>query len=276
MASLAEHLTRRRTGVVLSSAFFGFYAHAGFMSALFKAGVKPNGIGGSSAGALVGAFSAAGYLDQFIPVLNTLRRKDFWDPGLPGGRPWGLLKGRRFSQLLETNLPVQRFEDCHTPLLTVSTNLETGRRHVDTTGALAPAVAASCALPFMFRAVVRDGDRHIDGGVIDKAPIEAMVNAFDLDAIVVHFIPSKTVGTPAPKGPRKFLDWALDISRDVSWQTQAALAEALGIEVYVVTSPYGGIGPFSMKRGAQVINTTQENVSAVLATPQETTRFAPI
>ncbi len=244
------------------------------MSALFESGVQPTAIGGSSAGALVGSFSAAGALEDFIPLLNDLRRKDFWDPGLPGGRPWGLLKGRRFSQLLETSLPVQTFEDCHTPLLTVSTNLETGRRHVDTSGPLVPAVAASCALPFMFRAVVRDGDRHIDGGVIDKAPIEAMIDEFDLDAIVVHFIPSKNISQPAPKGPRKFMDWALDITRDASWQTQAALAEASGVEVYIVTSPYGGIGPFSMKRGAQVVESTRQDATSVLTSDRSNTRFS--
>ncbi len=246
------------------------------MSALAAEGITPNAIGGSSAGALTGAFSACNRLNEFIPVLKSLRRKDFWDPGLPGGRPWGLLKGKKFKALLTDTLGKSTFEECDIPLLTVSTNLETGRRHIDTAGHIAPAVAASCALPFLFRAIVRNGDRHIDGGIIDKVPIEAMLDHFDLDTLIVHFIPSKRVGEPAPKGPRKFMDWALDISRDSGWQTQAALAEALGIEVYVVSSPNAKLGPFSMNRGASVIEETQQQSRTVLSMPHERLRFTKL
>ena len=274
MASLAEQLNGKRTGVVLSSAFFGFYAHAGFMSALDSDGVTPTAIGGSSAGALTGAFAASERLQSFIPVLKNLRRKDFWDPGLPGGRPWGLLKGKKLQTMLVDTLGTSTFEGCKIPLLTVSTNLETGRRHVDTRGPIVPAVAASCALPFLFRAVIRDGDRHIDGGIIDKVPIEAMIEHFELDALLVHYIPSKRVSEPAPKGPRKFMDWALDISRDSNWQTQAALAEASGVKVYVISSPNANLGPFSMKRGSEVIEAARTHTLSALQRPSERLRFS--
>ncbi len=246
------------------------------MSALAAEGISPTAIGGSSAGALTGAFAACERLESFIPILKGLRRKDFWDPGLPGGRPWGLLRGRKLQTLLVDTLGTSTFETCQVHLLTVSTNLETGRRHIDTTGPIVPAVAASCALPFLFRAVVRDGDRHIDGGIIDKVPIEAMIERFELDALLVHFIPSKRVSEPAPKGPRKFMDWALDISRDSNWQTQASLAEALGVKVYVVSSPNAKLGPFSMKRGAGVIEETYQRSLEAFSTPHERLRFAKL
>ena len=103
-----------------------------------------------------------------------------------------------------------------------------------------------------------------------------MLDHFDLDTLIVHFIPSKRVGEPAPKGPRKFMDWALDISRDSGWQTQAALAEALGIEVYVVSSPNAKLGPFSMNRGASVIEETQQQSRTVLSMPHERLRFTKL
>ena len=70
------------------------------------------------------------------------------------------------------------------------------------------------------------------------------------------------------------MDWALDISRDSNWQTQAALAEALGVEVYVVSSPNTNLGPFSMKRGAQVIEEARERTIEALKRPVARLRFS--
>ena len=271
-ASLSETLSKGRVGVVLSSGFFGFYAHAGFVQALGAAGIRSHVYAGSSAGALVAGFCAGGELDAFIPQLTSLRRKDFWDPAIRMGRPWGLLKGRRFLSLLDKLLPVKTFEVCKTPILTVATDLDSGERRVDTSGLLVPAIASSCALPFLFQPVVREGRRLADGGIIDKAPIEALIDHYELDALLVHLIHSRNVGIKAPSAPRKFLGWCLDNSRNASWRTQAALAEARGIPTYIIETEPSSIGPFSMKRGAKIIEQTRKRVAAQLS--QETLYFS--
>ena len=265
--SLSETLSEGRVGIILSSAFFGFYAHSGFVQALKGAGVKGSLYAGCSAGALVAGFAGADGLEDFIPKLIELRRKDFWDPTMHLGRPWGLLKGHRFLSLLEENLPVQRLEDCPTPTLMVSTDLENGTRRVDTTGALAPAIAASCALPILFRPLERDGRLYADGGIIDKAPIEPVMDRYDLDALLVHIIHSRSVGTKAPRAPRKLLNWSLDVCRSVGWRTQVALAEARGIPTYVVETAPSSIGPFSMKRGASIMDATRTRIIEELNQP---------
>jgi len=157
-------------------------------------------------------------------------------------------------------LPVKTFEECSTPLLTVATDIDSGERHVDTKGPLVPAIAASCALPFLFQPVLRDGRRHADGGIIDKAPIEPVINHYELDALVVHVIHSRSVGSKAPSAPRKFLNWALDNSRNASWRTQAALAEARSIPTYIVETEPSSVGPFSMRRGTKIIEDTRYRV----------------
>lgn len=153
--------------MALSSAFFGFFGHTGFVRALQDAGIRPVLYGGASAGAMVAAAAAAGRLEQFGDVALDLKRRDFWDPGVPFGAPPGLLRGRRFAALLERHLPA-RFDDCATPLVTVSTNLTRRRRHVDTTGALPEAVLASSASPILFKPVRRGGELHVDGGLVDR------------------------------------------------------------------------------------------------------------
>lgn len=265
--TLAASLEGRRVGIVLSSAFFGFYAHTGFMQALATTRTKGHVYAGSSAGALVAAFSATHELDNFLPVLLNLRRKDFWDPSVKLARNWGLLKGHRFQSLLESHLPISRFEECATPLLTVSTNLSSGTRHVDSKGPLAPAIAASCALPFLFQPVSRGTERYADGGIIDKAPIQAVIDRFQIDALVVHIVHSRTIGTRAPLAPRRFLNWSLDACRHASWQTQALLAEARGVATYIVETEPSSIGPFSMSRGGHILEETRLKVTHQLQQP---------
>lgn len=76
---------RGRTGVVFSSGFFGFFAHAGVLSALRERGIHPAGFSGSSSGAIVAAMAACDMPDDAIQrILFDLRKADFWDPDPPG------------------------------------------------------------------------------------------------------------------------------------------------------------------------------------------------
>ena len=104
---IAEDLKNKRIGVVFSSGFFGFFAHAGCLKALEELGIEPVGYAGTSSGAIAAAFAAAGLsAAQISAVLFNLRKQDFWDP-----EPWyktaasalklfrgslGYLKGERF------------------------------------------------------------------------------------------------------------------------------------------------------------------------------------
>ncbi len=79
-----EELKNKRIGVVFSSGFFGFFAHAGCLKALEELGVKPVGYAGTSSGAIIAAFAAAGLsAERISAILFNLRKQDFWDP-----EPW--------------------------------------------------------------------------------------------------------------------------------------------------------------------------------------------
>jgi NTE family protein len=55
-----EELKNKQVGVVFSSGFSGFFAHAGCLKALEELGIRPAGYAGTSSGAIVAAFAAAG------------------------------------------------------------------------------------------------------------------------------------------------------------------------------------------------------------------------
>jgi NTE family protein len=171
--------------LVLSSGFFGFYAHAGMLDALIDEGLVPIGACGSSAGALVAAAWASGLgARELTTTLASLRRDEFWDPA-PG---LGLLRGERFKTRLEQLLPVRRFEECPLPLAVSVFDVRERRTHVITRGEIAPAVVASCAVPFLFHPVRHDGRVLLDGGIRDRPGLAGSRHARRL----VHHLASRS------------------------------------------------------------------------------------
>ena len=96
---------------------------------------------------------------------------------------------------------------------------------------------------------------------------EPVIDRYELDALIVHIIHSRSVGTKAPRAPRKLLNWSLDVCRSAGWRTQVALAEARGIPTYVVETTPSSIGPFSMKRGASIMDATRARIVGELEQP---------
>ena len=165
MPTLRDWLAERPFTLVMSSGFFGFYAHTGVVTVLEEQGLRPTRIAGSSAGALVGALWGAGIPAARIrEELLGLRRSDFWDlwPGL------GLLRGGLFRALLERVLPVKTFEESPVPLALSVWDLLARRTAVLERGPLAPAIHASCALPVLFQPVRHEGRLYADGGIADR------------------------------------------------------------------------------------------------------------
>lgn len=262
--TLAERLRGRRVGVALSSAFFGFYGHAGFCRALRRRGIEPVGYSGASAGAMVAAFAASDALDRLPPIFARLQRRDFWDPTPFIGRPPGLLRGHKFRDLLAAHLPHTRFEQCPRALVTVATDLGRGARHVDAEGEIVPAVWASSALPILFRPVPRFGTLHADGGIVDKLPIRALLDRVDVDVLIAHLIPTRGLTAPLPATPGRFIERALDIARDDGWRHQVELARARGVEVVLVTTEPPRVNPFALRRGLRAMAVAEEQAAAIL------------
>lgn len=253
----------------MSSSFFGFYGHTGFLRALDARGVRPVAYSGASAGSMAAAFGAADGLDRLPRLFESLRRQDFWDPTPFFGRPPGLLRGHKLRDLLAAHLPVRDFEGCRGRLVTVATDLTHGRRHVDDSGEIATAVWASSALPILFRPVPRLGALHFDGGVVDKLPIRALIERAELDVVVAHIIPSSGLTSPPPWWPGGLIERALDVARDDGWRHQVALAEARGIEVHVVESNPPRVNPFKLHEGPKAMIAAERNVLMALDAPPE-------
>jgi NTE family protein len=238
--------------LVMSSGFFGFFAHCGVLQALLEAGLRPAGVAGSSAGALVAGMWAAGLEPADIrSELSALRREDFWDPGvglgplLPArgeGLGPGLLRGGRFRRKLEALIPGRTFGQCRAPLSVSAFDLRDRRTRVLDQSAprfpLAPAIHASCAVPGLFQPVWLEGRPLVDGGVADRPGLAGVLPG---ERVLHHHLISRSpwrrrrprpperpdlvalviVGLPR-SGP-----FLLDRGRDALEQARKATARAL-------------------------------------------------
>lgn len=149
---------------------------AGFARALWEAGVRFDGIVGSSVGALNGAFLAAGgHPDALAEAWRDLRFRDVfqfnWRILFRGAREAAVFSiGRRLRRLLR-ELGARRFDSLNLPFAVIATDLATGDAVALDHGPLEPALTASMAIPGLLPPVQLDGRYLVDGSLSADLPI---------------------------------------------------------------------------------------------------------
>lgn len=202
-----------RIGVVLGGGGARGIAHVAVLEALDEMGVTPAAIAGTSIGAIYGAARAGGLkgaelrartLESFanrstaLAKLWTLRPKKLGDL-LSGSVGFGQISPERILEIFVGDAFPATFADCSIPLAVVATDFWGGREAVLTSGPLRRAVAASIALPTLFKPVVIDGRVLMDGGVMNPIPVDALPVAVDvIVAVDVVSFPEPADGRVAP------------------------------------------------------------------------------
>jgi len=169
-------LHSNKTGLCLSGGGLRGIAHLGVIQALEEHGLTPAMISGTSAGAIVGAFYAAGYTPQ--EMLEIAGETNFF--ALINFRGGGWFSTDIFMQLFERYLPDNRFEALLKPLHVAATDFSNGTTHYFNSGQLHTALMASASLPLIFPPMNIDGAHYMDGGILNNLPIEPIENSCDL------------------------------------------------------------------------------------------------
>ena len=206
---------RPRVGLVLGGGGARGLAHVGVLRVLEAARVPVDLVVGCSMGAMVGTLfafygntsDAEVRLKRF--TLSSEFRRDRYDDlqtmAPIAGADSGLIQtARRFYKLglffattlfkesfldaaqvnrdIAAIIPEGRIEDARIPLAIVATDLLRGEEVVLTRGPARQAVQASSAIAGVFPPVVLEGRQLVDGGFVDKVPVEV---AFRFGADVV-------------------------------------------------------------------------------------------
>lgn len=169
-------LTWRRVGVALGGSGAWGYAHVALLSTLEENGIPIDIIGGSSSGALMGAY------------YSVLGRS---------GLDLAVERGRRFERLalastitstvidlgVESDLGDAMLEELEIILLPVATNLSHARAEVITKSPVASAVRASASAPGFFASTITRSGLYVDGAVTDNVPV-VLVERLGADLLI--------------------------------------------------------------------------------------------
>lgn len=181
------------------------FGHVPVIEALDELGLKPAAIAGTSIGAIMGAARAGGLSGrdireatlsvfgnrtQALGRLWELRPKRFAD--ILGGGGFGQFDAERVLEVFVGPVLKPTFADLVVPLTVMATDFYGASEVALRTGDLPKAVAASIALPLVFRPVLHEGRVLIDGGVHDPVPVDQVPP--DCDIVVAVDV----IGQPEP------------------------------------------------------------------------------
>jgi len=277
---------RPRIGLVLSGGGARGSAHIGVLKVLEELRIPVDIITGTSMGAIVGGFYAAGSspaeLETMVtsmewseafrdrPPLEDLsfRRKEDsanhlikFDAGIRNGRlalPLGLIQGQNLNFILKSRLihtaSVEDFNRLKIPFRAVAADIVTGESVILGSGDLATAMRASMSIPGVFAPVELGGRLLVDGGIADNLPIEV---ARKLGADIVIAV---NIGTL--RRPREKLDSAMAITAQVMTiliqkNTDEQLATLRKGDI-LLQPPLGDIGSSDFDHAATAIRLGEE------------------
>lgn len=201
-ASVAQIDDPVKVGLTLSGGGAKGLAHIGILQAIDSAGLKVEGITGTSMGAVVGSLYAIGYSgkeiehlarqldwnDLFLTVPK-LKEVGFLQKDEYGKYPiqiplekgkikayTGILEAqgiwKEFGKLYFPVYDVKDFSKFNIPFECIATDLVTGQAVVLREGDIISAIRASMAIPSVFTAVDYKGTKLVDGGVVRNFPVD--------------------------------------------------------------------------------------------------------
>ncbi len=184
-------------------------AQVGALRALTEAGITPDLVVGSSAGAI----NAVGFAQDPTPAnlgrmasgWAELTRRDVFplrpDKIVAGlaGRRGGISDPSRLARVLTAGLG-SRLEDAAIPVHVVASSLADGAPVVLSTGPAVPALLASTALPGVFPPVTVGGATLIDGQVATGCPIRQAEELGATESYVLPTLPSADVSAQPARG----------------------------------------------------------------------------
>lgn len=168
-------ITHQAIGLVLGGGGARGFAHVGAVKALLEEGFEFDFVGGTSAGAIYGA--SITYTDFDLIKIADLcqlaaeRKLTSNDLTLPFV---SLMSGKKIRKFLADLFADSHLEDLWVNTYCVSANFSNASLTVHEKGLTKQKVAASIAIPGVFPPVIINQHLHIDGGVIDNLPVEAM------------------------------------------------------------------------------------------------------
>jgi NTE family protein len=202
---LAARVAGLSVGLVLGGGGARAFCHLGVLEELEAAGVIIDRFAGASMGAIIAALSASG-MDAAATDAHIyeyfVRNNPIGDYTLPRA---GLIRGQRTMAALRRAYGETLVEELPKQFRCVSVDLLARRAVVHRRGLLTDVVGCSLRLPGVYAPKIYDTTLHVDGGVLNNLPVDALAD-HEGPIIAVSIIsraePNPGSGKPGVRTPR--------------------------------------------------------------------------
>lgn len=183
---IARRIGRVRVGLAFGSGAARGFAHVGVFKVLEAHHIPVDMITGTSMGAFVGGFAAAGVsaleLEQMVLYYRDRRKVKYtiFDLTLP---LHGISKGNRLAKFMRSHLKDVTIDELPIPFAAVATDINSGQEVILRHGRLWEALRASGSVPVIFEPYMLDGRYLVDGGLTNPLPTDILIEN-DLDFII--------------------------------------------------------------------------------------------
>ena len=164
----------KSVGLALGGGGTRGFAHIGVLQVLEENKIPIDYIAGTSMGSVIGGIYACGtdlhMLERIVPELN---EKDYKDIQIPR---YGFLKGAKLQELIRIFTKRYDFEQAHIPLRCVAVDALSGQKVEIGEGQIDDAIRASIAVPVIFEPVRWKDRLLLDGGIVERIPIQTARN----------------------------------------------------------------------------------------------------
>jgi NTE family protein len=221
----------------------------GMLRALFRAGIRPELVVGTSIGAVNGALVAAdpseAVTDRLVRLWASPEASEVYGDSVARqlrrfAARTHLHSPRPLRRLLQRELGENTsFSDLRVPFQCCAASIERAAEHWFYDGPVVDAVLASASVPGLLPPAQIGGEHFIDGGIVNSIPVG---HAVDLGARTVFVLQVGRIERPLnpPRRPWEIAQVAFEIARRHRFAREMA-ALPPGVEVHVL--PTGGGEP---------------------------------
>ncbi len=243
-----------KIGIALSGGGARGIAHLGVLQALEDNGIKITHVSGASAGSIAAAFYAHGYSPK--EILRIMNNTNLLKLAWPAFSTRGLLSIAKSERIYKKYMPKDNFEDAQMPLYIATTNLNTGRPEMFSSGSLNKAIMASCCIPIIFDPIKIGAHHYVDGGILNNLPTEVLRDECDyvIGVNVAPVVPEDELG-----GPKMMIERVsmLALSSNV-------LSSSKLCDLYIKPNELRQFGTFDFKKSSELFKIGYEYTQHML------------
>ena len=231
---MKKEKTKPKIGLSLSGGAMRGLAHIGVIEVLLENGIDIDMVAGTSMGSVIGGLYASGMdvnmMRRFCENITAMESSRLYDLAIPR---LGMVRGKKIMELINTLTGGKNIEDLNIPYVAAACCVEEAKPVYFTEGPLVDAIRASISIPGVFEPVVKDGKTLVDGGVLERSPVN-ILREMGADYIICSDVNYRGGENPTPKNMFSMLFTVYEL---MEWQ--AMTHRVTGADISIMSDTKG-------------------------------------